>query len=379
MRRLAAGLAFAGALATAGQAAAWGGAGHQLTGAIADELLKASHPKAAAQVARILKGGTLQVAAPWPDCVRTVNVFQGGPPSWPSNNPTVPAVCQALTASQGLKDEMVAYARANWDQCSTPDPSHPCHTQYHFADIPEADGAYAGNRLPGATDHDVVHTINAAVMRLEGKTPPKPYAALTEREALFLLAHMVGDLHQPLHVGAVYLNPDGSRADPPPRPPVNMETIGGNAILYTKSGGLHALWDDIPTSLGIDGKPFVAEANAVQPTPGDYHGWAALWASDSVVQAHAPAFQGLVFGQGHPPTDPHKKGLVWPVTDKPSNYADILHAEQRVQIVKGGRHLADLLAAIWPDNSPAPPSGQPGPKPKKPKTPKPPPGGGAPA
>jgi len=374
MRRFAAGLAFAAALATAGQAAAWGGPGHQLTGAIADQLL-ASHSNAAAQVARILKGGTLHDAAPWPDCVRTVNVFGGGLPDWPKDA-KVPAVCQVLTASQAQKDEMVAYARANWGQCSTPDPSHPCHTQYHFADIPEADRAYAGSRQPGATDHDVVRTINAAVMRLEGKTPPKPYAALTEREALFLLDHMVGDLHQPLHVGALYLQPGGARVnDPPPKPPASMETIGGNAIQY-KSGVLHGAWDDISARLSKD-TGLVAAANALQPTPGDYHGWAAIWASDSVAQAHTPAFQELLFGKAGPPPNPHKKGLVWPISDKPSNYDDVMDSEQRIQIIKGGRHLADLLVAIWPDAS-TPPPGQPPPKkpkaPKKPKTP----AGGAP-
>jgi hypothetical protein len=342
VRRLAAGLAFAAALAMAGQAAAWGGAGHQLTGAIADQLLNAN---AKAKVAQIL-GISLHDAAPWPDCVRQVNMFHGQI-QW---NPTVkpPAVCVALTTPAGIA-EMVAYAKANWDQCSSPDPSHPCHTQYHFADIPEADQAYALSRRPGAGDHDVVHTIKAAVLKLEGKTPPKPFASLTDRQALFLLAHMVGDLHQPLHVGALYLNPDGTRVDAPPKkPPATMQTIGGNVLMYTKSEGLHGLWDSIPDSFGTDGTPYVAEAQALPATAGNFHDWPARWASDSVAQAHSPAFLALAFGAGAAPTDPTKTGLTWPITGKPATYADILHAEQRTQIIKGGRHLADLLNAIWP-------------------------------
>jgi hypothetical protein len=342
MRRFAATAAFAGALAAAGQAAAWGGAGHQLTGAIADQLLNA---KARAHVQQIL-GVTLQTAAPWPDCVRQVNMFHGQI-QWNTAAHT-PAVCVALATPAGI-DEMVAYAKANWDQCSSPDPSHPCHTQYHFADIPEGDQIYALSRRPGAGDHDVVHTIKAAVAKLEGKTPPKPFAALTDRQALFLLAHMVGDLHQPLHVGALYLQTDGTRVpDPPKHPPTDMQTIGGNVLMYTKSEGLHGVWDDIPASFGTAAAPYVAEAQALPATTGDFHNWPARWAGDSVAQAHAPAFQALVFGQGAPPSDPTKQGLTWPITGKPATYADILHAEQRAQIVKGGRHLADLLNAIWP-------------------------------
>ncbi|WP_409362753.1 S1/P1 nuclease [Bradyrhizobium sp. CIR18] len=30
-----------------------------------------------------------------------------------------------------------------------------------------------------------------------------------KKEALFVLSHLVGDLHQPLHVGAVYLDSAG--------------------------------------------------------------------------------------------------------------------------------------------------------------------------
>jgi len=342
MRALAAGLAMAAALAGAGPAAAWGGAGHQLTGAIADQLLG---PNARAHVSQIL-GVSLKVAAPWPDCVRQVNMFHGQI-QWDKFAKT-PAVCVALATPAGI-DEMVAYAKANWGQCSTPDPSHPCHTQYHFADIPEADQVYALSRRPGAGDHDVVHTIKAAVLKLQGKAPPKPYAALTDRQALFLLAHMVGDLHQPLHVGALYLQPDGGRVtDPPKRPPVTMQTIGGNVIMYTKSGGLHGVWDDIPASFGTDATPaYVADATQLAATPGAVLDWPARWASDSVGQAHTPAFQALVFGQGVS-SGPHKQGLTWPISSRPTDYATTLHAEQRAQVVKGGRRLADILNAIWP-------------------------------
>jgi hypothetical protein len=365
MRSFAAAAAFFGALASAGQAAAWGGPGHQLTGAIADQLLK-QHPNAQAQVQRIL-GMSLEVAAPWPDCVRSVNMVQGVIKWAPAKNSTIANACKVFL-TPAAEQEMVTYATANWDQCPSPDKSRPCHTLYHFADIPEADQAYGLTRAPGATPYDVVHTINAAVAKLEGKTPPAPFTGLTDRQALFLLAHMVGDLHQPLHVGSVYLDPkSGARLDPPAFPPKATLTIGGNAISYTKSANLHATWDDIATGLidttngAIIDNTLVPAAGALAPTPGDFHGWAATWASDTVAQAHAPAFQAMVFGA--------KSGADWPISGKPADYATTLRTEQRTQLITGGRHLAELLVAIWPD-TPAPHPG-PGPKAKTPQPPKP--------
>ncbi len=58
-----------------------------------------------------------------------------------------------------------------------------------------------------------------------------------------MLAHFVGDLHQPLHVGAIYLdaagtpaNPDQGTFDP------DTETAGGNSISEAH-GNLHPDWD----------------------------------------------------------------------------------------------------------------------------------------
>ena len=55
----------------------------------------------------------------------------------------------------------------------------------------------------GTGDIDVVQMIGYAVAQLRGLSPPaKTDVNLTDAEALWLLAHMVGDIHQPLHVGA---------------------------------------------------------------------------------------------------------------------------------------------------------------------------------
>lgn len=55
-------------------ALAWNSDGHQIVGAIADELLK---PNAKQQVASIL-GVNLRTAGPWLDCVKSVHRMEDG-------------------------------------------------------------------------------------------------------------------------------------------------------------------------------------------------------------------------------------------------------------------------------------------------------------
>jgi hypothetical protein len=261
--------------------------------------------------------------------------------------------CHAFETPVG-KAQMIAYAKANWDQCVDADPSRACHAKYHFVDEPAQNGAYASGD-PGTNDHDVVHAINAAIARLEGKPVPAPFRIRTDAEALRLLAHFVGDIHQPLHTGAEYLDPEtGAVLDPPPFPDKRTETQGGNLIMYTRSENLHGTWDTIPKSWGVDGSVLVDgsalldQARALPPTPGDRHGWAASWASDSIAVSRAKAFAGLEFTGQVERAVRGRKVKVWTIANRPDGYADTLHATQREQIVKGGRHLADILNAIWP-------------------------------
>ena len=60
---------------------------------------------------------------------------------------------------------------------------------------------------PGTEPNDVVHMIRYVTLLLADKNPKKRSGVdLTKTEALWLLAHLVGDIHQPLHVGAVYFD-----------------------------------------------------------------------------------------------------------------------------------------------------------------------------
>src|SRR5205814_6449349 len=118
------------------------------------------------------------------------------------------------------------------------------------------------------------------------------------REALLVLVHYVGDIHQPLHVGAVYLdaagmrvNPDTGTFDP------QSETRGGNEIAVGSGKNLHATWDAVLSSVKPSGvnAQWLSQAKAVPPSTGAIYTWPVAWAGDTQKEA-IKAFQALTFG-----------------------------------------------------------------------------------
>jgi len=235
---------------------------------------------------------------------------------------------------------LVDYVSRNWDNCTYEDKPTNCHKAFHFADVAIQHDDYE-RKYHGTSDHDVVSAINAAIAVLENNDAPTPFSIKDKKEALFMLAHFVGDLHQPLHVGAIYLDAAGN----PVNPDVgtfdkNSETAGGNSIDEGHEN-LHAEWDAIPTRFGDTAdEEMVAKARAVPRMTGELHGWAAVWASDTVNAAHS-AFAGLSFTG----TGAHK----WSVDfDDRKTYTRAENKLKEQQLIKGGARLAELLNAIWP-------------------------------
>ena len=192
------GLAVLCAAAFPTPALAYGKKGHQTVGAIADELIQGSN--AEKQVKALLGTETLSHASTWPDEVKH------GP----------------FTA------ETKAYAGRN-----------PHHGTNHFADIPIQEKAYSAGSV-GADPEDVVATILRCIKVLESG---KDDATITQKEALKVLVHLVGDIHQPLHVGSIYLGKDGKMVFPKTKAEAKAtSTTGGNDLDF--HGNLHSYWDD---------------------------------------------------------------------------------------------------------------------------------------
>ena len=329
-------------LMLSGEVLAWGYQGHRVTGAIADQLLE---PNARQQVKNIL-GFELRMAGPRADCVRSVARLPDGTFRYAPSNPDYRIPCTSFeTPAETAR--MEDYVSRNWSNCSYL-PHRGCDEAYHFTDVPIQHDDYTRSYV-GTSDHDVVSAINAAISVLMDRPSPLPFSIRDKKEALFPLAHFLGDLHQPLHVGAVYLTPLGQLVNPDqgntPFDPA-AETAGGNDI--TDQGiNLHAEWDGIPSDLGDNASAeMVAKARAVPKTSGKVEDFAAAWASDTVHASHT-AFAGATFSAAGQPQR-------WQVTFKDRNvYLNDQDRLKRDQLAKGGARLAQLLNAIWP--SPAPP------------------------
>jgi hypothetical protein len=341
-------------------ALAWGYQGHEVVGSIADHRLNAN---ARQQVKEILNGPEtprdpnapvklaprrelkLQQAGPWADCVRSVVRHDDGTFHYEvdPNHLEYEVPCVVFNSPEH-RARMQDYAQRNWDDCSyRPDGfERGCHATYHFEDV-AIERSYFDRNEQGTNPHDLVAAIEAAIAVLSGKPAPKPFSIVDKKEALLLLTHFVGDLHQPLHVGVVYLDAEGRLVDPDITHAIDpaTETIGGNAI-RDENLNLHHEWDDIPTDIGEAAtSELLKVAQAVPASQGPIDGWPKAWATDTLHAAH-DAFQGLKFT---PLGGPNK----WSVSfDDHTTYLRSMDAIKRQQLAKGGARLAEILNAIWP-------------------------------
>jgi S1/P1 Nuclease len=312
----------------------WDSTGHQTVGAIADQLITGTN--AEAQVQKLL-GTSLRVSSVWADCAKGVEK-KGSKFSYTATGKR--KECQPFESSAG-KAEMANFVRRNWDNCAPLPDQDRCHKQYHYTDVSNLRDHYAKG-VTGTSNHDIVSAISAAVAVLQGKSAPAPFNIGSKKEALRLLAHYAGDIHQPLHVVAIYLDQDGNTVDPDHGTfDPNTETRGGNEIL-DGSDSLHFEWDHVSEDLSADrlAEEILSEARKVATTHGSLSNWSTKWATDTVLTAK-PAFKGLTFS--HEDIEHHQ----WLVAF-PDDYSGTRAAVQRQQLIKAGARLAQILEAIWP-------------------------------
>lgn len=313
----------------------WDPPGHELVGAVADRLLTSDARRHVEQ----LLGYNLETASKWADCVRSVERRPDGSFIYDATT-RYQHWCEGFMAPAEVA-RMEDYVKRNWSNCQGPGAGHGCHETYHFTDIDVQRGAY-GKGFAGASPHDVVGAIDAAIDVLEGRAAPPPFSILDKKEALLMLAHFVGDLHQPLHAGAIYLDAEGRPVSPdrPGAGGADIRTKGGSAIRIGDNN-LHAMWDAVPDGWSLATQPaLLALAREVPKTQGPLSSWPEQWASESVRQA-ASAFSGVSIGPRHDGAWPAKLA-------EPAAYEASAERIKRRQIARAGARLAAVLNALWP-------------------------------
>lgn len=319
-------------LACAGPAFAWHAPGHQTVGTLAAELLRGT--PAERRLTQLLGGMSLAQAAVWADCAKGID---------PSRDFAYTARgrfadCAPLETEAHIA-EMRAYVQRNHRQCQPAPGAEDCHRGYHYVNMAYQRSRYLAG-FTGTRPDDIVGATAAAILVLQGRPAPPPFGFSGPREALLVLAHLVGDMHQPLHVGSLYLDREGRRVDPD-KTGLDPETftMGSNNLWLAGAGpvNLHSVWDSVPARFApahVDAA-WEAAARAVPPEPGRPLDWPARWATQSLEQARQ-AFDGLTFS-------PWQAGR-WAV-HLPPGYEARAEAIKQRQLTLAGARLAQLLQA----------------------------------
>ncbi|MFZ1700535.1 MAG: S1/P1 nuclease [Pyrinomonadaceae bacterium] len=212
-------------------ALSYGQRGHLLVGAIAD-LRLAKDKKIAAKVRDLLDGITLEAVASFPDAIK----------GW--DDCGRPAGQYSVPASKRINAELRAFVKAN------PCDSEFDHHQFHYTDVPVAGNEKYRDGTIGRSDRDIVHMIAFCMRVLANKEPQPNPRAITKSVAVILLTHYIGDIHQPLHVGAEFFDENGNAFEPKAANK-GFEDQGGNKLnlfLFENEkpvalGRFHGYWD----------------------------------------------------------------------------------------------------------------------------------------
>jgi hypothetical protein len=323
---------------------AWGDDGHQTVGKIASLRIK---PHTAQKIAEILKPGeTLASIATWADTVKE-RVGKTDP------DPDTNAFLQDVVHNEKNRE-------------------------WHYDDLPLNCKNY--QTCTGFTpDNDIVHMLNICIRTLQGH--PDPNHPLTKRNALRLLVHFLGDIHQPLHVGCGFIDVNGPNhtilivRDPAVIRQKNLPSDKGanDLVIDGDRKNLHSFWDfTLVTSLmNVVGQEISSdtlgtflEQNVKPRGSWNPHGpvdtWAAQWATDTLMQSRDHTYLSVtITGQRTIPVLSRGQPVVrdgQPVMQtvfdisRPANYEAVNRELVRQQLAKGGYRLAKLLDAIYARN-----------------------------
>ncbi len=326
---------------------AWGDMAHKSVGAIADRLIESSNAKKHVD-ALLLPGENLSQLAVWADCVKSI-------------------YCGPHTP------EMTDFINLN-----------PRHHEYHYTNPPYQSAGYHDGMV-GSSDVDIVQTLKQAIMVLQGKsnkvTNPHRF---TPRQALMVIAHLVGDIHQPLHVGAGYVDKNGRFVTPERNAQVDgvniINTFGGNNLLledrkYWPSRDIRVLQPGTMKKPKREGKPLhlfwdvtvaehamrrinanspdefadfaVARKVKIKANTGDPASWPYQWANESMALARQAYASAVPVDKVQQTNRNGETYFGWFIT-VPADYMEANSVVAENQIIKGGYRFAALLKSIWP-------------------------------
>jgi len=224
----------------------------------------------------------------------------------------------------------------------------PNTNEWHFVDLPIDATSYDTTIYAAFTrEDDIVHTSMECINILMEKS-----TRYSKLNALRWLTHLIGDMHQPLHIACSYIDVRGTK----PKLVFEKDKIlngnllqksdrGGNKILLLNTAGisgkpLHSYWDTtLPgmdndfSNAAYDPPPAVTKNKLITlPT---------LWVSDNVEFAKE-AYKGLTV-KGKDAKEPTRVDVKW----NKSTYEKRCVPIVKKLSLKGASRLAFLLNSIF--------------------------------
>ena len=349
---------------------AYGPTGHEIVGGIADNRL--ANTPTGAKVKMLIDGITLEKASVIPDEIK----------GWDKKGADDPNHFPHYSDHPKIDNQLRDFWRAN-QPTHDPSSSMPSHHWFHFTDVPILNAQKYSVGKTGRSQWDVVHMISCCLGVLRGDIPEDNPRKITKPVAVILLAHYVGDIHQPLHVGAEYFDQAGRAVDPDQGGP-GVGDEGGNTItLRLRSGTpeelahrslkLHGFWDNDAVTANLVSLPLtvskeerqdktekakrqlIERLSREQPEnwrlPRDLalEKYAEAWA-DEILPIARQAHERLEFNKVHPQLDQDRYVSVGIAQEKivPGRmvYADWAAGVVREELHKAGWRLADLLEKV---------------------------------
>jgi hypothetical protein len=219
---------------------AYGSIGHQIVGAVAD--LRLAGTPAGSKVSALLDGITLEKASVIADEIK----------GWDKRGADDPKIFH-YSAHPRIDAQLRDFWRANQPTRDLNSPK-PSHHWFHYTDVPiRGSEKYADGKV-GRSKWDIVQMIRFCVRVLKGDEPETNDRKITKSIAVILLAHYVGDIHQPLHVGAEFFDAKGNAINPAEEAGA-LEDVGGNTLILNLLEGtnpqpvkrppkFHGFWDN---------------------------------------------------------------------------------------------------------------------------------------
>jgi hypothetical protein len=324
--------------------------GHRIVGALADKLIEG---KPAGDAVKALLGNvSLERASTLPDELRGEDKARGS---------------FKIPENPALEAQLLAFRRANPpSDDETQQHMPPSHHWFHYTDVPLQCASYSATKV-GVSKWDVVKMIGFCHRVLAGTEKPDNERLITPAVAVVLLAHFVGDIHQPLHVGAAFLDEKGDLLDPNLQPEAR-NARGGNDIKFGATN-LHAYWDFDSVESALTYQRRIQDKNSDTLKPRDWAiqlagkepagwkcdpslkpgQWAEKWA-DEILPIAVEAHSRLRFLPREQFDNRNGKPVMsWTAVEKPhhgrSSYAVFASKTAESELNKAGWRLAAILEA----------------------------------